>query len=86
VRLVSKLTGREPDEICTRAGIPLLLAPSIKAGLDIDWSDPKQKATAVDTVCCLARFSTGRLSRSFVSRPPGSLGLDDRLRATALAA
>jgi len=50
VRLVSKLTGREPDEICTRAGIPLLLAPSIKAGLDIDWSDPKQKATAVDTV------------------------------------
>jgi hypothetical protein len=26
------------------------LAPSIKAGLDIDWSDARQKATAIDTV------------------------------------
>ena len=50
VRLVSKLTEREPDEICRKAGIPLLLSPSIKAGLDIDWSDPKQKAMAVDVV------------------------------------
>jgi DNA-directed RNA polymerase specialized sigma24 family protein len=29
---------------------PLLLAPSLKAGLDIDWSDPKQKAAAVEVV------------------------------------
>src|SRR5262245_23727423 len=44
VRIVSKITERSPEEICRKAGIPLLLAPSIKAGLDIDWSDPKQKA------------------------------------------
>jgi len=50
VQLVSKLTDREPAEICRKAGIPLLLAPSIKAGLDIDWSDPKQKAMAVQVV------------------------------------
>jgi hypothetical protein len=50
VQLVSKLTDRDPDDICRKAGIPLLLAPSIKAGLDIDWSDPKQKAMAVDVV------------------------------------
>jgi hypothetical protein len=50
VQLVSKLTERDPEEICRKAGIPLLLAPSIKAGLDIDWSDPKQKAMAVDVV------------------------------------
>jgi len=50
VRIVSNLTQRAPDEICRKAGIPLLLAPSIKAGLDIDWSDPKQKATAVEIV------------------------------------
>jgi len=50
VQLVSKLTDRDPAEICRKAGIPLLLAPSIKAGLDIDWSDPKQKAMAVDVV------------------------------------
>jgi hypothetical protein len=47
VRAVSKITERSPEEICRKAGIPLLLAPSIKAGLDIDWSDPKQKAMAI---------------------------------------
>lgn len=50
VRLVAKLTKNAPEEICRRAGIPLLLAPSIKAGLDIDWSDAKQKAMAVEVV------------------------------------
>lgn len=50
VRIVSKLTEREPEEICRKAGIPLLLADSIKAGLDIDWSDPRQKATAIEVV------------------------------------
>ncbi|WP_437780694.1 transposase [Sorangium sp. So ce1097] len=47
VRVVSKITDRPPEEICRKAGIPLLLAPSIKAGLDLDWSDPKQKAAAI---------------------------------------
>lgn len=50
VQLVSKLTERAPEDICRKAGIPLLLAPSIKAGLDIDWSDPKQKAMAIEVV------------------------------------
>jgi hypothetical protein len=50
VRIVSKLTERTPEEICRKAGIPLLLASSIKAGLDIDWSDPKQKAVAIEVV------------------------------------
>jgi hypothetical protein len=50
VKLVSKLTDRAPEEICRKAGIPLLLSPSIKAGLDIDWSDPRQKATGIQRV------------------------------------
>jgi uncharacterized protein with ACT and thioredoxin-like domain len=50
VQLVSKLTERPVEDICRKAGIPLLLASSIKAGLDIDWSDPKQKASAVEVV------------------------------------
>jgi len=50
VELVSKITGRETHEIARKAGIPLLLAPSIKAGLDIDWSDSKQKAAAIECV------------------------------------
>jgi hypothetical protein len=50
VTSVSKILDRAPEEICRKAGIPLLLSPSIKAGLDIDWSDPRQKVTAVQIV------------------------------------
>lgn len=50
VQLVSKLRDCKPEALCRRAGIPLLLASSVKAGLDIDWSDPRQKAAAVDVV------------------------------------
>lgn len=50
VRIVSKILDCGAEVICRKAGIPLLLAPSLKAGLDIDWSDPRQKAMAVETV------------------------------------
>ena len=38
------------ERICREAGIPLLLASSLKAGLDIDWSEPREKAQAIKTV------------------------------------
>lgn len=50
VRLVSKILGWAPEDVCRKAGAPLLLAPSIKAGLDIDWSDSRQKATGIEIV------------------------------------
>lgn len=50
VKIVSKILDCHPEDVCRKARIPLLLAPSIKAGLDIDWSDPRQKAMAVETV------------------------------------
>jgi hypothetical protein len=50
VRVVSQITQLGEEEICRKAGIKLLLAPSIKAGLDLDWSDPRQKATGVQRV------------------------------------
>jgi hypothetical protein len=50
VRVVSQLMPLGEEEICRKAGIPLLLSPSIKAGLDLDWSDPRQKATGVQRV------------------------------------
>jgi hypothetical protein len=50
VRVVAALTGRAKEEICRKAGIPLLLADSIKAGLDINWSDPRQKMSAIIVV------------------------------------
>ena len=50
MKLAAKLTDRSPEEICRKAAIPLLLSSSIKAGLDIDWSDHRQKATAIQIV------------------------------------
>ena len=50
VRIVSKLLRVTPERICREAGCRLLLEPSIKAGLDIDWSNPRQKATAIEIV------------------------------------
>jgi hypothetical protein len=50
VQMVMKLTDLSAEEICKKAKAPLLLASSIKAGLDIDWSDAKQKASAVEVV------------------------------------
>jgi hypothetical protein len=40
---------KEPrEEICLRAGIPLLLHSSVKAGLDVNWSDPEEKEQALE--------------------------------------
>lgn len=36
--------------MCREARAPLILAPSIKAALDRDWSDPVQKAAAVKSL------------------------------------
>jgi hypothetical protein len=44
----ASLTGLSTTEICARAHAPVLLAPSIKAGLDIDWSDDTQKEAALN--------------------------------------
>jgi hypothetical protein len=50
VQAAAKILERDPEKICRQAKIPLLLSPSIKAGLDIDWSDSRQKLTGVQIV------------------------------------
>jgi hypothetical protein len=39
------------EDVCRRAGAPLLLEPSVKAGLDIDWGDPDAKQAALTRLC-----------------------------------
>lgn len=46
VQMLSRAMNRTEEEICHAAGAPLLLASSINAGLDVDWSDDEQKAKA----------------------------------------
>lgn len=46
----AKTLGMKFEDVCTKARIPILLAPSVKAGLDLNWSDPKQKSAGVQIV------------------------------------
>jgi hypothetical protein len=40
------------DDVCRQAGAPLLLANSIKAGLDLDWTDPDVKNDGLNRLWC----------------------------------
>lgn len=50
VRAVAKLLRWRPTTVAEHAGAEVLLMPSIKAALDIDWSDASQKAEAIGTL------------------------------------
>jgi hypothetical protein len=49
------LTGISFNEICTRSGAPVLLASSVKAGLDVDWSNDGEKAAALESLVIQVR-------------------------------
>ena len=61
------------DRVCREAGCPLLLASSLKAGLDIDWNDTAEKAEAIKTVTgqldALRAFLQQRLPEE-LAKPP----------------
>jgi hypothetical protein len=47
VRCVAQLLRWRPTTVAERAGTEVLMMPSIKAALDVDWFDPKEKARAI---------------------------------------
>jgi hypothetical protein len=50
VACIAELRGWTEERVCREAGCPLLAASSVKAALDLDWSDPDEKATAIPTL------------------------------------
>ena len=50
VECAAAILGSRKEDICRAAGIPLLLSSSIKAGLDINWSDPEDKDEAIEVL------------------------------------
>jgi hypothetical protein len=48
---VALVLGTDVEEVCQQAEVPLLMASSIKAGLDIDWSAPDAKVDALNRLC-----------------------------------
>lgn len=50
LRCVARLVDLTPEQVARDAGAPLLVDTSVKAALDIEWSDPAQKAAAIGTL------------------------------------
>ena len=48
---IALVLGTDVEEVCQQADVPLLMASSIKAGLDIDWSAPDAKDDALNRLC-----------------------------------
>jgi len=73
VECAADLLESDYEDVCQKAGIPLLLETSVKKALDRDWSDAQQKGEAVDIlarqVLSLERWLTKRLAQE-VGRPP----------------
>jgi hypothetical protein len=76
---VAELVDKPYRQVCVSAGIPVLLAPSVKQGLDCEWSDPEQKSEALRRLVAqlesLQQWVERRLADE-VSEPP----LKDHLR------
>ena len=73
VECVAQLLNWKFERVCREAGIPLLLHKSVKRALDRDWSDPRDKAEAVDVVArqvlSLERWIEAKLSEE-AGEPP----------------
>src|SRR5260370_31343359 len=46
VHCAAQILSWKEEKVCTEAGIPLLLEPSNKTGLHVDWSDDAQNGEA----------------------------------------
>ncbi len=70
VRCAARLLGWTAEQVCTQAGIPLLVESSIKKALDIDWNEAGAKAEALSDPRAdpRARSGTGPPGRRAHSR------------------
>lgn len=74
LRTVAKRLSVSFEEAARRGGVPLLAGgSSLKAALDVDWDDPKQKKVALETllgqVRSLETFLEGELAEALKAPP-----------------
>jgi Transposase DDE domain len=73
VACAAQLLKWPEDKVCRVAGIPLLLAPSIKTALDLDWNDAVDKAEAIQILTAqldsLQAWLHDHLAKE-INRPP----------------
>jgi hypothetical protein len=73
VRCAAGLLGWNEEQVCREAGIPLLLASSLKRGLDIDWNDAVEKTAAIKTFTRQLDALQSWIARQFpeeIAQPP----------------
>lgn len=73
VACAAKLLGWTEERVSLEAGAPLLLESSVKKGLDLNWSDPDEKAEAIpmllEQLTSLEQWVSERLPEE-LHRPP----------------
>ena len=73
VRCAAAVLEMEPDALAQEAGIPLLLASSIKRGLDRSWTEPGEREAAVselvEQIDSLQRWLQSELSQESEEPP-----------------
>jgi hypothetical protein len=85
VLCVAELRGRPAELLVDELGIPLLASPSVKKALDVDWSDPEAKNSALNLLLsqidALERHVATNLPKE-ACKPPlqGQLALLEQLR------
>ncbi len=68
ISCVATILGWDKSRVAREANVPMLLEPSIKAALDVQWSDPDQKAEALQMLVAeLNRFEKW-VTRTFPDR------------------
>ena len=63
VRTAAERLGTSVDEVASEAGIPVVLASSIKAGLDVDWDDPNARNIGLCTLLSQVESLSAWLTR-----------------------
>jgi Transposase DDE domain/Transposase domain (DUF772) len=89
VLCVAGLLGLSFDTVCQEAGIPLLLGSSIKKSLDLDWSAPDAKTSAIQRLIeeldSLQRWLEQKMPQDLSkSRLKGPLATLEQLRSQDL--
>jgi len=59
----AEMSGLSYSDVCKGSGAEVLLAPSVKAGLDVDWSDREQKDQALEVLVVQLRALSGYVAR-----------------------
>lgn len=70
---IARVLQRAPQEVAAEAGASLLMESSIKRALDVEWSDPEQKASAivalVEQLDCLQEWIEHNLAEQAMQPP-----------------